>query len=155
MEPTSTSHRPAHDTALTEAQFLQQEANDAKAALVAALGQLKSQVAAGVDPRGLVKDHPWLTLSGVAAASFVATTVAVPSKEQQALRKLAAIEAAIHRSAPEAAKRNGHGEGKAPRSLLGIVLVELLGAFKPLIGELFANFMHPPHEPDEHTPHAG
>jgi hypothetical protein len=154
MEPTSTSGRRAHDTALTEAEFLQQEANDAKTALVHAIGQLKSQVAAGIDPRGLVKDHPWLTLSGVAAASFAATTVAVPSKEQQALRKLAAIEAAIHRKAPEAAKRNGHGEEKAERSLLAMVLVELLGVFKPVISELFANFIRPQKESDDHGPHA-
>jgi hypothetical protein len=151
MEPTSINAPHAGDTALTEAEFLQQEAAHAKAATIQAMSELKNRVAAGVDPRGWVEDHPWLTLTGVAAASFVATSIAVPSKEQQALRKLADIEAAIHRQAADSA-RNGHGKEKAERSLLGMVLVELIGILKPVLGSLVAGMMHD-HHADEPPPH--
>jgi hypothetical protein len=149
----STSEQAGHDTVLTEAEFLRREARDAQAAMLGAMVELKSQIAAGVDPRGWVEDHPWVTLAGVAAASFVATTIAVPSKEQQALHKLAAIESALHRSAPESAKRNGHGDGKAEKSLLAMVLMELFGALKPFLGQLAANLVRQPKEPDDQAAH--
>jgi hypothetical protein len=150
--PTSTTGPAAAKTNLTEAQFLAQEATDAKAAMFRAIGDLKSQVAAGVDPRGWVQDHPWVTLSGVAAASFVATTITVPSKEQQALRHLAAIEAAVHHEPPEKSSRtNGHSDGKEPRSLLAMVALELLAVFKPFLSELLANLVRPSPKPEDPT----
>ena len=40
MEPTSTSASSVGDTALTEAEFLKQEADDAKTAALRAIGEL-------------------------------------------------------------------------------------------------------------------
>jgi hypothetical protein len=89
-----------------------------------------------------------------AAAGFTAAAVAVPSKEQQALRKLAAIERALHLSPPERHGQNGKATDGAPTesngfdvsgksgeqayksgrsSLMRAILGEFVGALKPAI----------------------
>jgi hypothetical protein len=107
------------------------------------------------NPSEAMGAHPWVTLAAGAAAGFAAAAVTVPSKDQQALRKLAAIERALHLNPP---KRQAHN-GKAPpaadgaaseeydvsgesgaqayksgrSSLMRAILFELVGALKPAI----------------------
>jgi len=79
----------------TEAEFLAKQAEEAKQALSAAFGAFARDLRDGVDPRGWTKEHPWATLAGAAVAGFAAAAVFVPSKEEQALRRLVAMERAL------------------------------------------------------------
>ena len=90
--PTSTS---APKTPLGEAEFLQKQAADAKAAIGAVVNDLKRDLAQGVDPRGWMQVAPWTTLAAAAVAGFAAAAVAVPSKEEQTLKRLKKIEEAL------------------------------------------------------------
>lgn len=101
----------------------------------AALGDLKAEIARGADPREWVQAHPWLTLASAAVAGFTAAAAAIPSKEQQALRRLEAIQRALHASHPQPAKDgNGNGAGDhASGHGIGAVLIrEAIGIVKPI-----------------------
>ena len=90
--PTSAS---APKPALGEAEFLQKQAADAKAAIGAVFNDLKRDLSQGVDPRGWMQVAPWTTLAAAAVAGFAAAAVAVPSKEEQTLKRLKKIEEAL------------------------------------------------------------
>src|SRR5687767_3043371 len=75
---------------LSEAEFLQQQAANAKAAIGRALADFTGQLAHGVDPRLWAKEYPWYTVGAAAVGGFVAAALLIPSKQEQALRKLAA-----------------------------------------------------------------
>ena len=80
---------------ISEAEFLRQQADEARKALSAAFGDLSRNLRDGIDPRGWTKEHPWASLAGAAVAGFAAAAAFVPSKEEQALRRLAKIEKAL------------------------------------------------------------
>jgi hypothetical protein len=91
--PTSAS---APKTPLGEAEFLQKQAADAKAAIGAVFNDIKRDLTQGVDPRGWMQVAPWTTLAVAAVAGFAAAAVAVPSKEEQTLKRLKKIEEALN-----------------------------------------------------------
>ena len=78
-----------------EATFLQQQADEARKALNAAFGELSRSLRDGVDPKAWTKEHPWAMVAGATIAGFAAAAAFVPSKEEQALRRLAKIEKAL------------------------------------------------------------
>ena len=131
---------------LTEAQYLQQQQAAALSALTGALKDMTRGLGQTADPRRWMQTHPWMTLVSAAVAGFAAAAVAVPSKEQQALKKLEAIERALysHRNGhqgPEE-KRPSDGDGaKKSGGFLATILHELLGAAKPLIMTLLSSHM--------------
>ena len=49
-----------------------------------------------MDPRAWMRAAPWTTLAAAAVTGFVAAAAAVPSKEQQALKRLREIEKALN-----------------------------------------------------------
>jgi len=57
---------------------------------------IKAKLGQGVDPKAWAREHPWVTIGAAAVAGFAATAALVPSKEEQALKKLAAIERALN-----------------------------------------------------------
>jgi len=128
---------PKHD----EAAFLAQQAVDAKAAISRVLSDLGNDLGRAADPGYLMRKYPWLTLGASAVAGFAATAAIVPSKEQQALRKLAKIEAALNpapppkqkddepESADERAKSYTSGRSSFTRTILG----EVIKAIQPAI----------------------
>ena len=64
--------------------------------------------------------HPWATLGAAAVAGFAAAATVVPSKEQQALRKLQALEEALEdRANPD--RRDGGSRRSAMAGLGGLV----------------------------------
>ncbi len=103
-----------------------------------ASSEMKAWLVQSVSPIQWTRQHPWIGLSAGAVAGFVAATMAVPSKEQQALRKLRRIEAALNPSR-EARQENGKSDrdhdskDKKKGSLLGTLLHELAGAAGPLL----------------------
>ncbi len=66
-----------------EAQYLQEQSRHAKAAMLAALGELKQDAAQAADPRQWAQAHPWMTVTAAAAAGFAVTTaVTRPARPQ-------------------------------------------------------------------------
>src|SRR5947208_2034202 len=101
---TSTSGQKADDqpeakkdeSKLSESEYLEKQARDAQAAMSRVLQDLKTRLGQGVDPKAWAREHPWIAVGAAAVAGFAATAALVPSKEEQTLKKLAAIERALH-----------------------------------------------------------
>ena len=131
---------------LTEAQYLAEQSAAARAAISAALADLKADVVRVADPRRLLHTHPWITLASAAVAGFAAAATAIPSKEQQALRRLEAIQRAMH--AREVHPKNGNGNGGgdpgAANPGIGAFLIkEAIGFVKPILLTVLSAQMNP------------
>jgi hypothetical protein len=86
---------------LTESQYLARQQQDAKAAISRTAKELQQELLRSADPRAWMLTHPWATLGAAVVAGFAAASVATPTKEEQALSRLAKLEAALN-------DRNGH-----------------------------------------------
>ncbi|HZL33870.1 MAG TPA: hypothetical protein VFC78_01090 [Tepidisphaeraceae bacterium] len=140
--PTDAAQAPSPATpskTLSEAQYLEQQQAAAKSAISNAFSDVRAELLKTADPRVWVKSHPWMMVASAAVAGFTAAAVAVPSKEQQALKKLESIERALY-----GARSNGHsrhgpaeaendGKSKKEGGFLNTLLHELVGAVKPAI----------------------
>lgn len=84
------------------------------------------------DPRLWLNDHPWLTLAAASVGGFVAASVAVPSKEQQALKRLEKIERALN---PDRYVRPSENpkEATKDRGIVGTILKGALGSLQPVL----------------------
>jgi len=120
---------------MSESEFVARQMAEAKAAMRHVVEDLKAELAKGVDVRLWTKEHPWFAVAGAAVAGFATAAAAVPTKEDQALHRLAALERAIHPPRKDKESNNGHerdhDEKKA--SFLGSMGRELLGALKPVL----------------------
>ena len=126
------SHAASHDASLTEAQFLQQEAARARAAIGEALSDLGRSLKATGDPHVLTRDHPWIAVSTAAVAGFAAALTLIPSKEQQALRTLAELEKARHAPPPPPPSTSD----KHATGVFATIAAELLKTVRPLVTAL-------------------
>jgi hypothetical protein len=66
-----------------ENEFLQQQADDAKAAIGNAISEAKNALAQGMDPSAWTRKYPLVAVGSALAAGFVAAMVAVKSHEPQ------------------------------------------------------------------------
>jgi hypothetical protein len=90
-----------------------------------------------------MRNHPWLTLAASAVAGFAASAALVPSKEEQALKKLAKIERALNPAPPPKRKADddasaSDGDGttayKSGRSSFARTLLgEVIKAVQPAV----------------------
>jgi len=138
--PNADRPQPLHPES-SEADFLTLQQEHAKAAIGRVVGQMKSALAEGANPVEWAKQYPWVTLGASTVAGFVATALLVPSREQQALNKLAAIERALNpqpkqrerESRPngddDSAKSYKHGGN----SFLTLIAREVIGAIRPAL----------------------
>ena len=113
--PNADRPQPLHPES-SEADFLLLQQEHAKAAIGRVVSELKGALAEGADPRLWAKQYPWATLGVSAIAGFVATSMLVPSREQQALKKLAEIERALN---PEPRRRAERERDDHPDSVDG------------------------------------
>lgn len=125
---------------LSEAEFLERQANEAKAALLQALSDVKAKLGEGANPVHWAKEYPWISMGVAAVAGFVGTAMLVPSREEQALAKLAAIERALHPPPPKPKADHdvdGHEDAKAYKagssSIWTVIVREVLGAIRPAL----------------------
>lgn len=102
--PNADRPQPLHPES-SEADFLLLQQEHAKAAIGRVVSELKGALAEGVNPAQWMHQYPWATLGASAIAGFVATTMLVPSREQQALKKLAEIERALNPAPRSRAER--------------------------------------------------
>jgi len=115
------------------------------AAIKRTFTQMKGDLAEGANPVEWAREYPWLTLGASAVAGFVATSMLVPSKEEQALRKLAKIERALnperHRREP-AKHEDSNGNGKSDHQeaggggMMSMLARELIKTFRPALVSL-------------------
>jgi hypothetical protein len=129
----------------SDADFLSRQAEEAMAAIKRTLTEMKGELAEGVNPVEWAREYPWLTLGASAVAGFVATSMLVPSKEEQALRKLARIERALnperHRREP-AKHEDNNGNGKADHAeaggggMMSMLARELIKTLRPALVSL-------------------
>jgi hypothetical protein len=66
-----------------ENDYLQQQADDAKAAIGNAFSEAKTALAQGMDPSAWTRKYPLVAVGSALAAGFVAAMVAVKSNEPQ------------------------------------------------------------------------
>jgi len=134
----------------SEADFLTLQQEHAKTAIGRAVSDLKNAVGRSVDPRPWMKDYPWATLGASAVAGFVAAAMLIPSKEEQALKRLAAIEKALTPPPPRRAEpeedvgsvdgKRGAQDYKSGRSgILSGIMGEVIGAIKPAVVSLLTS----------------
>lgn len=113
--PNADRPQPLHPES-SEADFLTLQQEHAKAAIGRVVGEIKTALAEGANPTEWAKQYPWATLGVSAVAGFVAATVLIPSREQQALKKLAEIERALN---PEPRRRAERERDEHPDSVDG------------------------------------
>lgn len=140
--PTAARPQPLHPES-SEADFLTLQQEHAKAAIGRVVSELKGALADGANPKEWMQQYPWATLGVSAVAGFVATTLLVPSREQQALKKLAEIERALNPGRAER-ERDDHPDsidGKAgaddykagKQSFMTSLLGEAIKAVRPAL----------------------
>jgi hypothetical protein len=116
-----TSAAPADQStkakSLTESQVLTREQHDAKAAVSKTVKELKAELLRSADPRAWMLTHPWATLSAAVVAGFAAASVATPTKEDQALHRLAKLEAALNQNGDSSDNHDDKTRDKKPSSL--------------------------------------
>lgn len=145
------NEQPKHNTRSDDdakhdpkADYLTQQASEASAAISAAFGALADDLKKGVDPQAWAKRYPWAAVGAAAVAGFFAASAAVPSKEQQALKKLERIERALRPSYPEGepypqAVAAREGQAKAQdKSFASKIMSEIFSALKPALSSALA-----------------
>jgi hypothetical protein len=115
----------------TESAYLTRQADEASKAISATLARMKDDVRKTADPRLWTKEYPWASVGVAAVGGFVAASMTVPSKEQQALKRLARIEKALY---PEGRERGTSKEEAAKdRGILGSILTNAVKTFQPIL----------------------
>lgn len=143
MRSPETEARAVAGAGVGESVYLTRQAQLAKQAMRQTVADMGSLAAQGADPRQWMQQCPWATLGASAVAGFAATVLLVPSKEQQALKKLAAIERALQPPPPPKAKVKVESDGEPEsgeagyktgrQSFTRALLGELIGAMKPAV----------------------
>jgi len=93
---------------------------------------MKSKFAEGASPVEWAREYPWISMGLAAAAGFIGTTLVVPSRDQQALAKLAAIERAVNPPKPSSTNHEAHVK-PADHSLLMMIVREVLAIVRPVL----------------------
>ncbi len=127
----------ASATESSEADFLEKQADEAKAAITRAMADARTALAEGIDPREWTRRYPVVALGSAVAAGFVAALLAIPSKEQQELKKMEKVRRALHpevelpkKAAAEAKDAKVH---ESPHSFWSTLLREAISLIKPVL----------------------
>jgi hypothetical protein len=147
----ATPHAPAAD--LSEPAFLKAQQDLAARAITRTLERIGDDLVRSINPAAWTKEHPWASVGAAAVAGFAVASKVVPSKEQQALRKLAALERELY--PPPAPPPEGNESSDKPR--LGRAVTKLLLAAvnvaRPiLVSAIAAKFAHSESDNDGHFP---
>jgi hypothetical protein len=120
---------------LTESEFLQLQADQAKAQIHQALNDAKAALTGSVDPRELTRKHPWISIVSAAAAGFVAAAVVIPSKQELELRRLERVRRAMNpqpTAPPPAANGVDHSHAEKP-SWVAMLFKEIIQIVRPIL----------------------
>jgi hypothetical protein len=131
--PASAAQATTNPADLTEAQFLQQQAELAKAAIVNSFKRFTRDLGQGANPVEWAKEYPWVSVGAAAVAGFVAANMFIPSKEDQALKKLARLERALNPPPPPLIDTATPDKEPAKHGVLYGLLNQALKAIQPAI----------------------
>jgi hypothetical protein len=114
--------------------LLKREAERARAAMARALGDISTHLKSAADPHVLTREHPWVAVTTAVVAGFAASIALIPTREEAAIRKLAALE------------RARHGNGEKPRDASDkhqptfgqTIVAELMKTVRPLLTTLLS-----------------
>ena len=70
---------PPRAASKSEADYLHEQAANAKAAFKQTLGEIFTGLGVGVSPAKWTEEHPWAMLAGATVVGFTTACVAVPS----------------------------------------------------------------------------
>lgn len=137
---------------MSETDFLAEQANAAKEAVARTAQELIGKLGQNADPRELAKQHPWMSIAAAAVSGFAAAAIAVPSKEQQAMRRLSRLERTLnmHRDQEHDEEDRGARQYASGRSSFwGGMAQQVLEAVKPaLLSALTAGIAAKTAKPD-------
>lgn len=134
---------------MSDAKFLQDQAEAAKDAMGRAWSEFMTGMGKSADPRQWAKAHPWITMASATVAGFAAASTLVPSKEEQALKKLAAIERALHIDGRPRTESNGNGAKEPKESFVTRLIKEAFAAAGPVLANILSAQMKPPPAPQQ------
>lgn len=101
------------------------------------LEQMKAELQNAADVRAWTREHPWVMTASAAVAGFIAASVVIPSKEEQALKRIAELERATAAYPPPEedgrAERASKRPTRSPRSFWSSLATEALEAVKPAL----------------------
>jgi hypothetical protein len=132
---------------LTEAEYLAKQAGEAAAAIGAAFAAMKADIGKGVDPRAVTKQHPWIAMGTAAVAGFVAANALVPSKEEQALKKLERIERSLQPRYSDYGPQERPAVPQESKSVMSRVFGELLSTLRPVLASALTAYAAQPQPP--------
>ncbi len=120
---------------LSEAEFLRLQAKLAREGATRAINETKLALAAKLDPRGVARKHPILTILSASVAGFAAASATIPSKKEQELRRLERLHRATHPE-PVASIADGKAKPSKPplsHSIWSTIIHELITLIKPIL----------------------
>src|SRR5581483_3360349 len=145
--PVATAPPPqAASKSESEAEFLHEQAANAKAAFKQTLGEIFSGLGTGVSPAKWTEEHPIAMLAGAAVTGFTAACVAVPSKESAALKRLKKLEEMLREPPPER-HHEGNGKKSEKKSLTAVLIAELIRAGSGILAAFLKASTQPPTTP--------
>jgi len=83
MDTTSLNARPAPAPITSERRFLEDQAANAKTAMIQALHEVKQTAMRVADVRACARQHPWLVAGSAVAAGFIAGALITPASRKQ------------------------------------------------------------------------
>jgi hypothetical protein len=129
---------------MSDSKYLQDQAEAAKDAMGRAWSEFMAGMGKSADPRQWAKAHPWITMASATVAGFAAASTLVPSKEEQALKKLAAIERALHIDGRPKRETNGDGAKEPKDGFLTRLMKEAFAAAGPVLANILGAQMKGP-----------
>jgi hypothetical protein len=118
---------------LSEAEYLRQQADEAKSAIGAALADARSAMAEGLDPREWTRRYPLVAVGSALAAGFVATVLAIPSHKQRELKQMEKLRAALHPEAEQGDHEKPKPEKSPEPNFWFNILRESLSLIRPVL----------------------
>ena len=119
--------------------FLREQAQEARLALTRGVNDLKAALAGTLDPRQLPRRFPFITVGAVAVAGFAAAWLAIPSREEQELRRLERIRRAMYPEPekPKVAPSTASEEAEKAKPALWVSLLTAgIQAARPILVNL-------------------
>jgi hypothetical protein len=129
---TTSKSVPTKPAELPEDQFLRQQQNLAREAISRTGAHIASGLGQGVNPAAWTRQYPWSAMAVAAVGGFLAATKVVPNRQQQALRKLAELERALHSANGNAESSESDSSDKPKSGRRSAVAGFLLQAIKIL-----------------------
>jgi hypothetical protein len=130
------------DKKVTEADYITRQADEARAAISAVVGDMKKAVADAANLKEWTRQYPWVVAGAATVAGFLTGMVVTPSKEETLREKWESLKDKLtpDLGAPQPSSATARTIADQPQaespSILAVVLREVLKAVGPTIGGL-------------------